>query len=232
VAWARGTANGVVKSYFEPKGWKVTGVEAYPTGSSDFSSGLLKARAAGAQVILPVFDMPQSGILVKQWKSTKVPALLAGFISPLAGPGAWKTFEGKIDGAINVIFEVGNIASAKVPASAVFAAAYEKRWGAPLESGHAPAPGYESVHVLAEAIERAGTIEPDAVVAALEKTDRMGAMGRIRFAEDHQVPYGVDPAQEAVGAVIQWRAGKRVVVYPPALADAKIELPEGLKAAK
>jgi branched-chain amino acid transport system substrate-binding protein len=233
VAWARGTANGVVKTYFEPKGWKIVGVEAYPTGASDFSSGLLKAKAGGAQVILPIFDMPQGGILVKQWKSTKVPALLAGFISPLAGPGAWKTFEGRIDGAINVIFELGSsVSSAKVPESVAFAAAYEKRWGAAIESGHSPAPGYESVHLLAEAIERAGTIDPDAVVAALEKTDRKGVMGRIRFAEDHQVPYGVDPAQEAVGAVVQWRKGKRVVVFPPALAEAKIELPEGLKAAK
>jgi branched-chain amino acid transport system substrate-binding protein len=232
VAWARGTIQATIKSYFEPKGWKVVGVEAYPTGASDFSSGLLKARAAGAQVILPMFDMPQGGILVKQWKAMKVPALLAGFISPLSGPGAWKTFDGKIEGALSVIFELGSIPSARVPASVAFWEGYTKRWGAPIEAGHAPAPSYEIVHLLAEAIERAGTLDPDAVVAALRKTDRKGAMGRIRFGDDHQVIYGGDPDEQAVAAVAQWRNGKRVIVYPPALAEAKIVLPAGLKPVK
>ncbi|MDF1554735.1 MAG: ABC transporter substrate-binding protein [Deferrisomatales bacterium] len=233
VAWARGTIGATIKNYFEPKGWTVTGVEAYPTGASDFSPGLMKAKATGAQVILPIFDMPQSGILVKQWNSMRVPALLAGFISPLAGPGAWQTFDGKIGGAINVIFELGSsVSSAKVPASVAFSQAYEKRWGAPIEAGHSPAPAYEMVYLLAEAIERAGTIDSDAVVAQLEKSDRQGAMGRIRFSDDHQVVYGFDPAEEAVAAVTQWREGKRVVVFPPSLAEAAIELPEGLKSAK
>jgi branched-chain amino acid transport system substrate-binding protein len=44
----------------------------------------MKAKAKGAQVILPIFDMPQSGTLVKQWNSMRIPSLLAGFISPLA----------------------------------------------------------------------------------------------------------------------------------------------------
>jgi branched-chain amino acid transport system substrate-binding protein len=233
VAWARGTINATIKNYFEKKGWEVVGVEAYPTGSSDFSPGLLKAKAKGAQVILPMFDMPQSGILVKQWNTMKVPAVLAGFISPLAGPGAWKTFDGKIGGAINVIFELGSsIASPKVPASVAFLKDYEKRWGAPIEAGHSPAPAYEMVYLLKEAIERANSLDGDAVVAALEQSDRKGAMGRIRFGDDHQVVYGFDPAEQAAAAVVQWRDGKRVIVFPPSLAEAQIELPEGLKPAK
>jgi len=48
---------------------------------------------------------------------------MAGFISPLAGPGAWKTFDGKIAGAMNCIFEIGNMPVPKVPKSVEF---YEK----------------------------------------------------------------------------------------------------------
>ena len=82
-------------------------------------------------------------------------------------------------------------------------------------------------------IERAGTIDSDAVVAELEKTDRMGAIGRIRFNKGHQVIYGQDPNETAMGCMVQWRKpGKRVVVYPPNIAEAKIQLPEGLKPAK
>ncbi|MEJ2098694.1 MAG: ABC transporter substrate-binding protein [Desulfobacterales bacterium] len=234
VAWARGGAGAMQKMYFEKAGWEVLGMEAYPTGTADFSSGLMKARAAGAQVIMPIFDMPQSGILVKQWKSMKVPAIMFGFISPLAGSKAWKTFDGKIGGGMNCIFEIGNsIASAKVPKSVSFFNKYQQTFGTPIQSGHGVSPAYESVYLLAEAIERAGSLDPDAIVAELKKTDRMGVIGRTRFNESNQVVYGVNPQQEAVGAVIQWTEdGKRKIVFPDSLATGKIDLPKGLKSMK
>ncbi len=234
VAWARKTAELMVKLYFKKAGWTIVGHEAYPTGTSDFSSALMKARSKDAQVILPIFDMPQSGVLVKQWHSMKVPALLAGFISPLAGPGAWKTFDKKIGGAINCNFELGSaIYSDKVPKSKSFYEAYEKRWGKPMEAGHGPGPTYDSVYILAEAIERAGSTDPDAIVAELEKTDRMGVIGRIKFDEGHQVIYDLDPTNTAVACVFQWsKDGRRLNVYPESIADGKIKLPEGLKSAK
>ena len=234
VAWARKTAEIITKVYFEKAGWEIVGHEAYPTGTSDFSSALMKVRAKGAQVILPIFDMPQSGTLVKQWNTMKVPALMAGFISPLAGPGAWKTFDGKIGGAINCNFEMGSaISSAKVPASKAFAEAYEKKWGVPIEAGHGISPSYESVYLLAEAIQRAGSVDADAIVAELEKTDRVGVMGRIKFDDGHQVIYDMDPETSAVAAVIQWNDdGSRSIVFPAPIAEGTIKLPAGLKAVK
>ena len=233
VAWARKTGDGMVKHVFEKMGWEVVGRQQYPTGSSDFSSGLMKAKAKGAQVILPIFDMPQSGILVRQWNSMHIPALVAGFISPLAGPGAWDAFDGKIAGAINCIFEVGNVPVKKIPKSVEFYNKYREKYGKPIEAGHSPAPAYEMIYMLKEAIERAKSINGDEVVAALEKTDREGAMGRIKFNKGHQVIYGNDPAVEALGCMIQWREpGERVIVYPPSVAEGKIQLPEGLKSLK
>jgi branched-chain amino acid transport system substrate-binding protein len=234
VAWARATADGMVKSYFEKAGWTVVGRESYPTGASDFSSALMKARSAGAQVILPIFDMPQSGTLVKQWKAMKVPALMAGFISPLAGPGAWKTFDKKIGGAINCNFELGSaIASPKVPQSVEFLKAYQKKMGKPMEAGHGPAPTYESVYILKEAIERAGSLDPDALVAEMKKTDRTGVMGRIKFDAGNQAVFGMDPKEAAIASVFQWNdKGERVTVFPESIADDRIKLPAGLKSAK
>lgn len=234
VAWARKTAEIMTKVYFDKAGWQIVGHEAYPTGTSDFSSALMKIRAKGAQVILPIFDMPQSGTLVKQWNAMQVPALMAGFISPLAGPGAWKTFDHKIAGAINCNFEMGSaVSSDKMPLSKAFDAAYRQKWGKPIEAGHGPAPSYESVYILAEAIERAGSLDAGAIVAELKKTDRNGIMGRIRFDEGHQVVYGMDPKETAVAAVLQWNAdGSRTIVFPPAIADGQIQLPAGLKPAK
>jgi len=232
VLWARGSAKafggGLAKG-----GWNVLGTEAYPVGATDFSAALMKAKAAGAQVILPIFDMPTSGILVKQWNSMKIPALMAGIIVPLAGPDAWEGFDKKIAGVINTVFEIGNIPSSKVPASVAYYEKYKKRWGVYIQEQHGPAPSYEMIYILKDAIEKAGSLDPDAIVSALEKTDHSGSFGKIKFGPTHQAIFTNDAATGGVSGVIQWRdGGKRVMVYPPAIAEGKIQLPAGLKIAQ
>jgi branched-chain amino acid transport system substrate-binding protein len=234
VDWARLTGEFTAKVVSEKMGWEIVGSQAYPTGASDFSAGLIKAKTAGSQVIMPVFDMPQSGILLKQWQSMQIPVMLMGFISPMAGPGAWKTFDGKIGGLLNATFEIGSaIPTEKYAPAKNFYDAYQKKYGAPMEAGHGPAPSYDAVYILAEAIERAGTLDPDKVVAELKKTDRQGVIGKIKFDEGNQVIYGDDPTTTATGCVAQWTAdGKRVIVWPLALAEGKIQLPAWVKPAK
>lgn len=234
VLWARATTKAATKILTEKFGIQDLGSEAYPTGASDFSAGLSKAKRAGAQIILAIFDMPQSGVMVKQWRSMKIPAVLSGFISPLSGPGAWKAFEGKIGGVINVNLELGSAAPSNkyIPAKD-FCESYLKKYGEPMQAGHGPAPSYDSVYILAEAIERAGSLDPDKVVAELKKTDHRGVVGRIRFNEGNQAVYGDDPAQTCTAAVLQWREdGKQVMVFPLAIAEEKIKLPDWYKAPK
>jgi len=230
VAWARGTAGAMAKKVYPALGYEVLGHDQFPTGFSDFSSALMKAKVKKAGVIFACFDMPESGVLVKQWKSIKVPGLIAGFISPMAGEVAWKTFKGKIGGLLNATFELGNVPAAKYAPSLNFYNKYKKAYGKGIQSGHGPAPSYESVYILKEAIERAGSLDPDTIVAEIEKTDRQGVMGRIKFDAGHQVVYGSDPAQTAVGAFFQWTEdGKRKMVYPQSLADGPIVLPPWVK---
>ncbi len=225
VAWAKGTAGGVAK-VTQAAGWTVLGSDAYPTGSRDFSSSLTKAKAGNAQVVVPIFDMPESGVLVKQARSMKVPALFAGFISPAAPGNAWSTFNGEIEGLVNFIFEAGPI-PLKTPRSIQFNDAYAKAYGEDARlkmSGHGPGPSYDAVYVLVQAIQRAGSLDADAIVAQLEKTDMEGAIGKITFNKNHQVVYGEDPKQAAASLAFQWRAGKRVVVYPESAAESAIEV--------
>jgi branched-chain amino acid transport system substrate-binding protein len=237
VAWANDAADEMVKSYFQTTGWTVVGQERFPTGASGFLFALMKAHNGGAQVILPIFDMPESGTMVKQWNSPvygKVPAVMAGFISPLAGPRAWRVFEARIGGAINCNFELGSaIASQKVPQSVELIKAYEKKFGKPMEAGHGPGPTWESVYILKEAIERAGSLDPEALVREIRKTDRAGVMGRVKFDEANQAVFGMDPKESAVACAFQWgEKGERFNVFPESIADAKIRLPEGLRPAK
>lgn len=228
VLWATATGS-LMEKWFKENGWTVVGFEKYPTGASDFSSGLMKARSGGAQVILPVFDMPTSGILVKQWKGMRVSAMMGGFISPLAGSKAWETFEGEIEGAMNVIFEIGQVPVKAYSPSTKFYEAYKKRWKEELQSGHAVSPSYDSVYILANAIERAGTLDVDKVVKAIEETDMAGAVGKIRFDKGHQLIFGSDPINAALSAAVQWKKGKRIIVYPESISDEKIEKPSWIK---
>ncbi len=224
VAWARSTASLMVRLYFDRSGWTIVGMDTYPSGVSDFSEGLAAAEEKGTQVILPVFDMPESGRLVEQWHNRNAKALLFGFISPMVGSGAWEAFDGKIAGALNVIFELGNIPSARWKAAAVFYDKYRRRFGAEIQAGHGPAPAYESVYIFAEAVQRAGSLDPEALVAALEDTDRTGVMGRIRFHRGHQAVFGGNPYQEALACIFQWQKdGTRRIVYPLAIADGQIQ---------
>ncbi|MGA7965326.1 MAG: ABC transporter substrate-binding protein [Gammaproteobacteria bacterium] len=232
VAWARSTAYLMLRLYLDRSGWQVLGQENHPAENGDFQKTLARAKASRAQVILAVFDMSSSRSLVIQWHKMKPPALLCGFISPASGPDAWLSIKGGLEGVINVIFELGNMPSSKYPPAELFHEAFKKRYGRPIQAGHGPAPAYESVYILARAFERAGSLDPDRVTAALEATDRRGVMGRLIFHRGHQAIFGENPEEDVLGCVVQWKApGKRVIVYPPAIADGQITLPPFMKPA-
>jgi branched-chain amino acid transport system substrate-binding protein len=229
VAHARWGGDTVNKMASE-KGWQVLGKEIYPTGTTDYSVGLLKAKKENAQVILIWMDMPESSILLKQWHDMKVPALPFGtIISAAEEPGFWKATDGKGEYALASVVNAGNSPSNATPWTMKFVEAYKKRWGLEPE-GYGTSSSYMAVYVLKDAIERAGSLDADAVVSALEKTDMMGVYGRIRFnPKSHQIIPSVDPAEGAVGTIFQWQAGKRVVVFPPKIATGEIKLPPWMK---
>ncbi len=232
VLWAQGVAK-ISNKLLTKSGWTVVGTEAFPVGASDYSTAMLKVGASGAQVIFSAFDMHECGVMVKQWKAMKVPAVMAGALTPVYGSEAWKSYKEKIEGLINVFMESGDLAIPQIPKSVAFFNAYKQRYGKEIQSCHGPAPAYDNVYILADAIERANSLDGDAIAAALAKTDYSGAMGRVKFNEGHQVIFGNDPSKTAVGGVFQWReGGKRVVVYPKSVASGDIVLPKGLKAAK
>lgn len=223
--WARG-AIAAIEDWFKKQGWEILGKDFFPTGASDFSVNLMKAKSTGAQLIIPIFDMPEAGILVKQKNAMKVPAVMGGNIVPLAHPEAWKTFEGQIEGYLGAVFEVGNFPVKAIPKTVEFYEAFKKRWGKEITSQHGVSPSYDSVYIVANAIEHAGSVNPDALVAELEKTDWLGVIGRIRFDKSHQVIYGVNPKETAMTCMFQWQnPGKRAIVYPETIAEANIQLP-------
>lgn len=229
VSHARGAAK-IIEKIATKKGWNVTGMEIYPTGATDFSMGLLKAKKTGTEIINIWMDMPESAILLKQWYEMKIPALPFG--STLAAaeqPGFWKATDGKGEYTLCNVVNAGNAPSEATPWTMKFYNAYAKRWGVEPE-GLGTSSSYMAVYVLRDAIERAGSLDSDTVVTELEKTDVMGVYGRLRFdPRSHQVIPALDPKEGAVGSILQWQKGKRVVVYPKSIATGEILLPPWMR---
>ena len=225
VSHARGAAE-VMGKVAGSKGFEVTGTEIFPTGATDFSMALLKAKSTGSQIINIWMDMPESAILLKQWYDLKIPALPFG--STLAAaeqPGFWDATEGKGEYTLCNVVNAGNAPSEATPWTMEFYNAYAEKWGVEPE-GLGSSSSYMAVYALKDAIERAGTIDSDKVITALEQIDMMGVYGRLRFdPKTHQVIPSTDPQEGAVGSILQWQDGKRVVVYPKSIAMGEILLP-------
>ena len=229
--WALGFM-GLVRKHCKKTGWEEIGYEPYAAGATDFSPGLTKAKEGKAQVIAMVWDVPLgAGIFCKQWAAMKVPALIIGFVPPMAAPGAWKTLGKDVEYSLQVEFPVGaSLALKKVPKTGEFLNKFKKKYGKLPEAAAVNSSAYDAVFILAEAIERAGSLDPDKLVTALEQTDYKGVSGRIRFNENHTAIFGKkDPNETGIAVVFQWQKGKRVPVYPPFLAEGKILLPPWMK---
>lgn len=230
VAHARAGGD-ILKKVMGGKGWKVLADPiVYPTGATDFSMGLLEAKKQQAQVLIIWMDMPESAILLKQWHDMKIPALPFGTIIAAAEqPGFWKATDGKGEYCLANVVNAGNAPSNATPWTMKFSDAYKAKYGLEPE-GYGTSSSYMAVYVLKDAIERAGSLDPDKVADALAKTDMMGVYGRIKFdPKTHQVIPSVDPNEGAVGTIFQWQAGKRVVVFPPKIAVGEIQLPPWMK---
>jgi branched-chain amino acid transport system substrate-binding protein len=76
---------------------------------------------------------------------------------------------------------------------------------------------YDALYILKDALERAGTMDSDALVKALEDTDYTGVSGRIVFYKpDQDWPHDMIWGPEYVTNFFsQWIDGEQVAVWPP-----------------
>jgi branched-chain amino acid transport system substrate-binding protein len=209
-------------------GWENLGLERYPTGTNDFSLGLLAAKKKGADLLYLSFEMPQLGILMRQWAELKVPALPMGLIAAANPVPFWEETRGGCEYALMNMFLSGNAPSNPFNESVErWYKGFMKRWpGYEPETSITVQP-YVTAWVYKDAVERAGTLDPDKVSEALLKTDLECPFGRARFnPKTHQIAITDDPKTGAVTLWSQWqKPGERVAVWPPAAATGKLQLP-------
>jgi branched-chain amino acid transport system substrate-binding protein len=159
-----------------------------------------------------------------QWHDQQVPIPMAGQSSQATTSTFWKDTNGAAEGVITATAATPDVALS--PSTVPFAEAYIKKHGVtPAYVGYS---SYDMVHVVAEAIERAGgSTDPDKLVTALEQTDHVGTVGRIQFyGRDNQFTHAMKYGPGLVTTVaIQWQSGKQICVWPADKCKAKIVFP-------
>lgn len=226
-AMCRG-ASEIVKNLAVKDGWEVVGFDKHPIATTDYSVALTECKKSGAQVLFIWAYSPETSIMMRQWADMEVPALPIGFIGAAEDPGFWEATKGKGAYTVVTLSETGCTPSNVTPLTMKYYNAFKKRWGVPPRSTGCVS-AYEGLYVLKDAIERAGKLENEAIIAALERTNLPVVRGTIRFDQNHQVIYGYDPKESVLGNWVQWQDGQRVTVFPQAAAMGSIKMPPWLK---
>ena len=162
-----------------------------------------------------------------QWHDQRVPIAMAGQSSQATTSTFWKDTNGAAEGVITATAAGPGVAI--TPKTIPFIEAYQKKYGAtPAYSGFA---AYDDVYIIANAAVAAGSTDPDKLVAAMEKTDYVGTIGRVQFyGKDSQYTHAMKYGKDYVsGTFIQWQNGKQVTVWPTDKANAKIKFPDFVK---
>ncbi len=162
-----------------------------------------------------------------QWKNQQVPIAMFGISAQALSPTFWQDTNGAAEGVPSLATATPDVAvSSKTKP---FAAAFKAKYGnAPAYTGYT---AYDDVYMIAEAIQRAGSPDPDKVVAEMEKTNFEGTIGRIQFyGKSDEFTHGIKSGPGFVtGLVFQWQNAKQVTVWPKAVAEGTLKFPNFVK---
>jgi branched-chain amino acid transport system substrate-binding protein len=162
-----------------------------------------------------------------QWTSQQVPIPMFGISSQATTSTFWNDTNGATQGVVFQTVAAPGVAT--TPKTEPFTQAYQKRFGnVPSYAGYT---AYDEVYYLADAAKRAGSLDADKLVTALEATNWEGTVGRTAFyGRDDQFPHAMKYGSDFVpGLVVQWQDGKQVAVWPKNVAVGKITFPAFVK---
>lgn len=154
----------------------------YNTGDQDFNGILTNIKATNPDVIFAPGNYTESALLIKQ-------ARALGITCPIIGGDTWETNEfitvggADVEGAVMSTFfdDTNPPTEAGKTMVAAYKAEYPDRANVPAVT----ALGYDGYMLLLDAIERAGSADPQAIRDALAQTkDFEGATGMITINEN------------------------------------------------
>ena len=196
---------GIAQKNLPKMGMEVVGVWRPSPVATDVTAELAAIQRSGAQIIFTTFSSSVGITFAKQWGELKIPAAAVGINVEAQKDGFWAATGGKG----NYTLTINTYARVKITDQTIaFFDEYRKRF---KEAPNYTAGTYEAIYILADAITKAGSLDPDKVVPEIEKTDRNGAAGRVVFDTTHDVTWGPRYVT-AVGT--QWQDGKNMCVWP------------------
>jgi branched-chain amino acid transport system substrate-binding protein len=192
---------GLFKSMAGPAGYKIVYYAEYAPGTTDYSTLILEAKAAGADMLLAMPTTPDGIAIVKQmaelgWKPK--------FINFNRAPDAATWGEATSAAGNGMSLFAGWHYGEKFPGVAELNAKHQAEFGRPSDILVGPA--YACVQILADAIERAGTLDRDVIRDAIADTDMMTVMGNVSF--------NADGTGNVLNPLVQWQNGKMELVWP------------------
>ena len=192
-------------------GMEVVGTWRPSPTATDLTAELTAIEDSDAHFILTLISGPIGIPYARQLGELEIPAASVGINVEAQKDGFWDATGGygNYETTLNT-YAKGVALTEKT--TAFFEAFVEKHGQTPTYN----AGTYDAVYVLKEAIERADTLDSDAVVVELEKTDRVGAGGRMVFMgtdteTPHDLTYG--PGY-STGLATQWQDGEMKAVWP------------------
>lgn len=187
--------------------------EEYAPGDKDFSALILKAKEAGADAVLSLPNPPDGIAIAKQMKELDFSPKLFVTIRAADGPN-WPENLGK-DGDF-VLLMTGWSRDIKLAGVAEMNDAHVAKFNAPATPITGPA--YNLLLVLADAIQRAETLDHEGLRAALAATDMSESLiGPVKFRENGSA--------EVLTVVSQYQDSKTVSVWPPEMAATTVIYP-------
>ncbi len=196
---------GIAQKNLPKMGMEVVGVWRPSPVATDVTAELSAIQSSGAHIIFTSFSSSVGITFAKQWGELQVPAAAVGINVEAQKDGFWAATGGKG----NYTLTINTYARVRITdVTIAFFDKYSKRFkGAPNYT----AGTYEAVYVLADAIEKADSLDPDKIVKAMEKTKRLGTAGTLVFDKTHDVTWGPGFVT-AVGT--QWQNGANKCVWP------------------
>jgi len=210
-----------IKKGAEAAGMEVPVAEFFDVQTADFSPLFAKVKDSGSQYLIVIISHGASDVFVKQWYDAKVPVPIGGIDVKGMDANFFDRVGGKSIAEVSANFVV------RAPITPVTVPWWDKFISVNKRPPVYTAAGaYAATHIYADAVKRAGSTAPDAVIRELEKTDYVGPAGRVQFDATHDVKDGPGFVNELF---VQWQGdGQRVVVWPKELVTGKMINPPWL----
>jgi branched-chain amino acid transport system substrate-binding protein len=179
--------------------------------ATDVTAELSAVKDSGAHIIMTYFSGPVGVVYAKQWGELEIPAASAGINVEAQKMGFWDATGGKGN------YDVTLNTYARIEQTDKTIPFYDKFVERTGEFPTYTAGTYDALYILKDAIERAGTLDADAVVVELEKTEYFASAGRIVFTSTevgnpHDLMWG---PEYVTGIGTQWQDGELLCVWPP-----------------